>query len=232
MKIAIVEDESYFTGHLTELLQEWRAQEGLENIQITPHKTGESIVEEYKRQGLDYDVVFMDIELDQIDGIETSRRMRQLGYGGAIVFTTNHQEYKYVQQGYDVDALNYLAKPVQLKDIAACMERLKQNTLFRYSYNGVHWSLPHKEILCFESIRHYMKIHTLHADIETSQFKSTVPDLLQQLPKIYVRTHRSYITNMMQVIKIQNNMLHLRNSVVLAIGSHYLDDVLSAFQSF
>ena len=231
MKIAIVEDEHFFTSHLTGLLQEWSTREKLDDLRISPYINGESIVEDYKLRNLDHDVIFMDIELGQMDGVETSRRLRQLGFGGAIVFTTNHQEYKYVQQGYDVDALNYLAKPIHLKDITACMERLKQNTLFRYSYNGVHWSLPHKEILFFESIQHYMKIHTANPDIKTSLFKSTVQDLLQQLPKGYVQTHRSYITNMMQVIKIQNNRLHLRDKTVLAIGSNYLNATLSAFRN-
>jgi len=231
MRVAIVEDEPYFIGHITKLLREWSEKERLENLQIAPYKTGESIIEEYEQRNTDYDIIFMDIGLGQIDGIETSRWLRQSGYGGAIVFITNHQEYKYVQQGYDVDALNYLAKPVQLEDVASCMERLKQNTLFRYTYNGVHWSLPHKEILFFESMQHYMKTHTLHSDIETSLFKSTVQDLLQQLPKFYIRTHRSYITNTMQIIKIQNNMLYLRNNIILPIGNHYLDNVLSTFQS-
>jgi len=162
--------------------------------------------------------------------VETSRRLRRLGYGGAIVFTTNHREYQYVRQGYDVDALNYLAKPVQLKEIAACMERLKQNTLFRYTYNGVHWSVPHKEILFFESIRSYMKIHALTREIEASLFKSNVQDLLQQLPKIYVQTHRSYITNMIHVVKIQGSNLYLRNGDSIPIGKNYLDAVLTAFQ--
>ena len=231
MKIAIVEDQQYFTSYLTELLQEWSEREVLEELQISSYKSGESIIDEYKRRDLDYDVIFMDIELDQIDGVETSRKLRQLGYSGAIVFTTNHQEYKYAQQGYDVGALNYLAKPVQLKEITACMERLKQNTLFRYTYNGVRWSVPHKEILFFESVQHYMKIHTMSQDMKPSLFKGTVPDLLQQLPKIYVQSHRSYVTNMMQVVKIQNNRLHLKNNDVLAIGSNYLNAVLSAFQN-
>jgi len=228
MIVAIVEDEKYFNDMLIATLREWNVRKT--DMVILPFYSGEEIVDQYRVDQSPFDIIFMDIRLGGISGIEASRRLRSLGYENEIVFTTNHTDFEYMQQSHIVRALNYFTKPVTVQNIEYCMDYLSRSRAYTYSFNGKRISVPYKEILCFESRKNYVGIITVFRDDKKLKFKSNMTSVIDQLPDVFVQCHRSYIVNMSHVLKIEEKDIYLRcEKTPLIIGDTFLDNVLQAF---
>lgn len=227
MKIAIVDDEKYFVDEIISLLTTWNTKQL--RLEIFPFLSGEALLEHYNTQHIDFDLIFMDITLGGIDGLDASRKLRARGYENEIVFTTNHQDFKYAQESLRVRALNYYAKPISLQDISVCMENLLHSKAFTYFYNSKRYSVLYKEILFFESKRNYIHLHLINPDSNLPMYKSNMDSLCQKLPNFFVRCHRSFIVNMHHLLKIEDKKLFLRGLYhnPITIGEIFLDDVLN-----
>ncbi len=103
--VAIVDDNKSETEALTSFLKQYGDECG-EKLEITAFKSGFDFLDGYKAV---YDVVFMDIEMPEMDGMSAARRLRQFDGDIAIIFVTNIA--KYAIAGYEVGALDYFLKP-------------------------------------------------------------------------------------------------------------------------
>ena len=106
MHIAIVEDDPATRAQLAEYIQRYTRQYGT-TFQVDTFADGDEIAENYRPV---YDILFMDIEMKHLDGMETARRIRQLDGEVLIIFITNTAQYAI--NGYSVGATDYMLKPV------------------------------------------------------------------------------------------------------------------------
>ena len=193
--------------------------------------SGEEILQIKDQMG--FDIVFLDIKLDGIDGIETAQRLRALGYENAIVFTSNHREYEFVQKGFDVRALNYFAKPITTENIEACMRLLNIGKSHKYLFNGRLSSIPYHEITYFECSRNYIIIHTHRKEPKLPRYKYSMANLAAELPESFVQIHRSYIVNITHIAKIEGRMLYVNSDgkvQKLPISESHLPKVISTMR--
>lgn len=231
MKIAIVEDETIYSLLLTEMLQKWAAN-GM-TIEILSFTNGEELIRQYKQQKITFDVIFLDIKLQGITGLETAKILRELGFQNQIVFITSYQEF--ACRGYDVSAFNYLIKPIQYDEVAACLDKISEASDFCFNYKGELVKLPYNNILCFESEKHYLCIHTINLLLEKipKRFRYSMSQLLnERLPQRFIQCHRSYIVNAFHVMKIKNKTLYMRDGSTLPIGNYYLNEFIERFQKY
>lgn len=105
--IAIVEDEPLFVQQLKEYIGRYEKERG-RRIKITTFADGEDITEDY-RGG--YDIILMDIQMRFMDGMTAAEKIRALDHEVIIMFITNMIQY--AVRGYQVDALDYVVKPVE-----------------------------------------------------------------------------------------------------------------------
>ena len=115
MNIIIVEDEPFCCRHLEECLQNWGKKHSI-CINIVCYKTGKELF--YSDYGK-YHLIFLDIELPGITGMETAQNLRESNYKGQIIFLTAHTEY--VFEGYHVRALDYIMKPILPEKLENCL---------------------------------------------------------------------------------------------------------------
>lgn len=229
MKIALVEDEAVYIRQLSDMLYEW----GSKNIPVTvhPYSSGEDFLEAYRMRQEEFDVIFLDIELGEISGLDVARKLRDNGYDNAIIFATNHPEF--ALNGYDVAAMHYLVKPICYRDIEKCLGKIDQAARFTYYFKGEHVALPFQDILYFESSGHYVHIHTLHSSKAPHPMRINLSDIPDYgLPKHFVQCHRSFIVNLSHVTKIKDKQIYLRGDKVLSIGKNYLDSVIMNFEKY
>lgn len=106
IEIAIVEDEENYRNILQEYLQKYEQEYG-EQIHLSVYTDGDEITENYSAK---YDIIFMDIEMQFMDGMTAARKIREADKGVIIIFITNMAQYAI--QGYEVDALDYVLKPI------------------------------------------------------------------------------------------------------------------------
>ena len=106
MRLAIVEDEKNFANNILGYLQRFQKETGYQ-IETVWFQDGCDIAEEYKS---DFDIILMDIQMRFMDGMTAARKIREADKGVIIIFITNMAQYAI--QGYEVDALDYVLKPI------------------------------------------------------------------------------------------------------------------------
>lgn len=106
IRIAIVEDEEFFVKELTGYLKEYEKEYG-EEFEVTVYRDGDGITASYKAQ---FDIILMDIQMKFVDGMTAAEEIRRVDSEVVIIFITNMTQYAI--RGYEVDALDYVLKPV------------------------------------------------------------------------------------------------------------------------
>ena len=106
IRIAIVEDDSRMEAEIRRYILQY-ARETDQKIEVISFSDGEEITENYK---LEYDVILMDVQMQFMDGITASRQIRERDQDVVIMFITNMAEYAI--HGYEVNALDYVLKPI------------------------------------------------------------------------------------------------------------------------
>ena len=213
LNIAIVEDDIAHAINLQELLIIWASSK--HHINISFFNEGEKLLKSLKNKAI-YDIIFFDIRLGDADGIYVAKKTRELGYDKTIVFTTNYSDR--ALDGYEVNAYRYYIKPVQIRDIKECMGyvlNLAAGECFQYSYYGEIVRIPWKNVICFESTKHYIDIYTTN---KTFNIKHSLKAIQQQCPSFFIRCQRSYIVNKNFIKKKTGNKLLLFNNKVIDIA--------------
>ncbi len=223
MKLCILEDEKQHRELLLRMLQRWE-RENQHTLFIDSYTSGEELME---KEEWNYHVIFLDIQLEAMNGMETARMLRERGYQNDLVFLTAFREY--VFEGYEVQALNYLLKPVEYGKLALCMGYLKekiQDEYFVYRYRNEVAQIPFRKILYFSSSNHSTDIVTADRTYKQAEpFKS----VRKRLPKQFIQCHRTIMVNMYHVMKLQGKEIFLTNREQLPVSVTYLQNIRNAF---
>lgn len=230
--ITILEDEEVYCAQLKKLLKQWGAQKGLQ-LSIRYFTSGEDLLRaDYNEDEL----FFLDINLETMNGIEIAKRLRSNGFQGSIIFLTAFSEY--VFDGYRVQAMNYLLKPITYEKLEDCLKpflKSLRGSYYRYRDNGGLIKIPYNKILAFTAFRHYVDIitqlPTSAADSTPQRFsqKIAMKDLQQQLPDEFVRCHRGVIVNMNKVMSVTCRDVTLIDGSVYPVSESRLQEVREAF---
>ena len=213
IRIAIVEDEVRERAHLRDCLAYMAEKERLE-FDIVEFGSGEAFLGGYQPV---YDIVLMDIELPGINGMETAKALRRLDSFVLLVFVTNMVQY--AVSGYEVDALNYILKPVNRFDFALKMNKAISRTAKR-TEESVQiragkdlYMLPVAAIRYLEVDGHYIVYHTTEGDY--SEY-ITLKEAEKKLNKPYfVRCNRCYLVNLKYVSAVRDDVVQVGRDELL-----------------
>ncbi len=194
MDIAVVDDEKAIREHICGLVEEQQPESRIE-----AYATGEELLTSGKR----FDIVFLDIQMEGMNGIEAARSLREknanLGVEDTVlVFITGIKDY--VFDAFDLYAFQYLLKPIDERKFAEVLERAvreaakkkERRVLFIKSRN---LTLDQSEILYIESRAKKVEIHTTGA-AQAIEIYAAMDELEGQLGENFYRCHRAYIVNM------------------------------------
>ena len=116
-KIAICDDEQNQIDYMASIVASWSAHAG-HNCEIRTFTSAEAFLFEYEEDKA-FDILLLDIEMENMNGIELAKRIRKDHNRAEIIFITSH--FEFVWEGYEVDALHYLTKQIGR---ASCRERV------------------------------------------------------------------------------------------------------------
>lgn len=214
-KIAIVEDNQTALEKLQGYLERY-AQEHKENFDIAAFGDALDFLDSYRRI---YDMVFMDIELPFINGMEAAQRLREIDQQVVLVFVTNMAQF--AVKGYEVDALDYLVKPVHYGDfelkLHRAVSRLKeaQEAILVQRQSGMV-RLKLQEIGYIEVRGHTLIFHTEAGEITGS---GTLHDLESKLRnKGFLRCNKCYLVNQRHIAAVQGYTLVMTKGEELQIS--------------
>ncbi len=194
IRIAVVEDDAE-SRSLTETYLARFARENGEEIRVHAYSDGLDFLNEYRS---DFDVVVMDIELPHLDGIETARRMRRIDSTVQLIFLTNMAQYAI--KGYDVDATDYILKPVgyfvfatKIKKALRAAIRLKDVALTVNDGGGIK-VLRSSRVRYIEVADHNLIFHTEDGIYQKRGTLSETENLLRN--QNFVRCNSCYLINL------------------------------------
>lgn len=203
MKLAVVDDEKKMTDLLSHYISQF-AEEKQISIQISIFHHPNKFLTNYTK---DYDIVLMDIEMPGLNGIETARQLRKMDARVVLMFIKNMAQYAI--NGYEVEAVDYIVKPVSYPDfamkLAKAVRYVKRNEDKRLVLNTqdgvVHISLA--DIYYIEVIRHYLVYHTAAGNYTVRGVLKEMDELLAEYH--FVRSNHCYLVNLKYVEAITGN---------------------------
>lgn len=217
LQIAVCDDEKMFRDYFINRIDEY-----LRNMKISYkiHKfsSGEDLISDASSTA--FDVVFMDISMEGIDGIETAKLLRERKRDICIILVSGHMNY--VLEGYKVMALRYLVKEKLDASFDECMEAvLKQfhlhtdQLLFQFAGGEIY--LTPDEIGMVESRGHKLLFYGPEGEI-----RGQMTEKLDNIEKIlcayeFLRVHKSYLVNMKYITEINHYRLYLSCGMELPV---------------
>lgn len=179
------------------------------------------------------DLLFLDIRMPQLSGIDL---MKILKHPPKVIFTTAHQEY--ALEGYDLDVVDYLLKPIQLDRFLksvhkatqlnyfpeqAAVKEIKQEGFVYFRADRKMVKVMLDDIFFVESMKDYVKINTALGIIVTKQSISSVEDMLPE--HLFIRTHRSFIVSLSKIRSYTSELIEL-DKTEIPIGKLFRNGVL------
>lgn len=171
-----------------------------ENIIIDSFFLGNELIAKIEEDNEDYDCLFLDIDLPDINGIEIAQKIRKLNLETLFVFITSHEEY--MPNAFSVHTFDYLVKPIkqeQLYKVLLNVNKLlgKKNKSLEFTYNRMSYSIPIRDIIYLEKIYRKVKIITYNRDY---YFYSNSKDLVDGLSDDFIRVHASFFVNVEYIV--------------------------------
>lgn len=213
--IAICDDEKYMSDSIRAMAAEFFRGKNTETV-ILQFSCGEELLKCDKS----IDILFLDIQMKGINGMETARKLREHGFQGFLIFITVLKEM--VFQSFEVQAYDYLVKPISKRYFDKTMERLfasmknasEANLLVQKGYESRIISL--EDIVFCEIIDRKIYLHL--ASSETIDFYDRIDNLENKLNGSFFRCHRSFLINLKYLKSYKNGMAYMEGGKEIPVS--------------
>lgn len=213
MSIAIVEDEPMYAKQLEGFLHQYE-KERHETFDIHLFTDGDEIVENYKAQ---FDIILLDIQMRFMDGMSTAKAIREVDTEVIIIFITNLRQYAI--RGYEVDALDYVVKPIsyfafseRLNRAIKRLQKRTQHTIVIKLRGGIA-RIDVEDIYYVESQNHTLIYHVVGKNIESPGTLKNAEDMLSEFD--FYRGNKGYLINLAYVDSVQDGFAVVRGEKLL-----------------
>jgi two-component system response regulator LytT len=221
LRIAICDDESYFRKNLGDFISDYMTEKGI-IYQIDTFSSGK----EFIALGIEmvkYTIVFLDINMHEIDGIMAAKNIREVSKEMFIVFVTAYVNY--TLEGYKVDAIRYLLKDNNnFKDtieecLYAIIEKLNYTIVKKeFNFNEGMKEISLERLLYIESRLHKLEFHVMEDVMKIYTMYETLNTLEDKLEdNDFVRIHQSYLVNLKYIKSVTRYKAVLTNGIELTI---------------
>lgn len=229
-RVAICDDEQKQIEDIEDILLKWGSLRG-HVCRICTFPSGEAFLFAYEEDKA-YDILLLDVKMRNISGIDLARRIRQEDDRAEIIFLTSY--FEFAGEGYDVDALHYLLKPVSEEKLMQVLDKAAEKLAEQpphvvIAFEGSTIKLYEAQILYVESFLHYISIHTAEGEYK---IKENISSFGEKLSNAFFRTHRSYLVSLRHIIRISRTSVTLEGEIELPLARGKYDEINRAYISY
>ncbi len=218
-RIAICDDDQAIGSQIEKVLLKYSKTACLE-IDITVFYSGEELYR-YIESGHGFDLIYLDIEMELMDGLEVGKRIRNTmkDHKTEIVYISAKDGYD--RQLFDVQPLHFIPKPINPKLVIenlnlAMLRADKLGGIFTYRKTIETYKVPIKDIIYFESLGREIRIVTINNE---DTFYGTIEEIFETVTKYqFIKIHRSYIVNYKHIAIFKYDEVIMSNDVRLPIS--------------
>ena len=229
LKIAVCDDEKNICDYIEKRVTDYLAKID-EDAEISVFYDSAPLLEACKKSN-DFDIIFLDIKMKTINGVDCAKLLRENDVNSLIVFVTSSAEY--VFSGYEVKAFRYILKTdlVNAFDriFGECLTELKKNIdkVFPLKTTSVVKNLPLNDILYFESNKRVLIVHTKGED---HSFYGKLDDIEEGLQNDnFIRIHQSFLVNAFKINSVSKTEVTLKNGDILPVSKSRATAVKEAY---
>ncbi len=232
VRIALVDDNKKDLAAMQKYLDTARESGGYDEFTFDPYSDSMEFIENFNGR---YDIVFLDIEMPLLDGMEVAKRLRRIGSDCCIIFITNMPQY--AVQGYEVEALAYLIKPVRFFHFSQVLKRAMERVKKRHSEDKsivINTRqevkvVPSSTIRYIEVESHNLIFHTVEGEFRTRASLKTVEEQLQGMD--FCRCNSCYLVNLRYVDSVVGNAVRIAGDELL-ISRHKKKEFVEMYMKY
>lgn len=229
IKIAIVEDELDMAQDLTRYVNQFFHHNNLD-VQIVHFDTALKLLDDYKYT---YDLIFMDINLPTVNGMDAVKTIRKIDNSVMIIFVTSLAQYAI--KGYEVNAFDFILKPINYYNFSLKMNRAlpilnaKNNKTITISNKTNFKTIEVSTIMYIEVIDHKIVIHTTKGNYDSFDTLNKYIDLLKD--DSFALCNRSYLINLKYVDEVDQKYVYVGDDFLI-ISRPRRKDFIHAFNMY
>lgn len=228
LRIAVIDDEQEEALRIRGMVEQALDSRN-DSADIAVYASAEAFLRTYARGQAD--IIFLDIQMPEMDGMTCAQRIRRTDASVILIFVTSMVQY--AVQGYRVEAMDYIVKPVSPPLLAHSLHRAlkrlgRRKTLTIRASDGLR-SMDADELLYVEALNHQVIVHTQTEEIHCPQTLSAIEAQLKGGG--FFRCHAAFLVNMKHVQHIEGNDLLLAGALI-PISKHRRREFLQAFTAY
>ena len=199
-----------------------------EKAEVSAFESGDELLAVIQKK--QFHIVFMDVYMEGLSGVETSQQLRKLGKNCAIIFTTTSPDH--AMAGYEVSASDYLLKPFLREDVFVALDYAisklpKAQCSLEIVSDRNHLDLPIADIMYIEVFGHECHVHM--ADGAVYSTNQSLKTLEEAVGPDFIRSHKSYLVNAAHILRPAETTFLLKNNESVPIGAEMKAKCRDAF---
>ncbi len=230
MKLALVDDEARQLAQLRDMTASVLAELGMEAERLDTYGSDRDFFAAFEPDA--YDIVILDIYMNDANGIDVARRIREVDTRVALAFCTSSNEFAY--QSYEVDARYYLQKPISRDKVMAMFRRMDLEAIARNRRIRLPdgYRCPLRHILYTEYINHSVSFHLRDQKPHTVYTSHGDVERLLLAHKGFCVINKGCIVNFAQVRRLEGNAFLMQNGESVPIARRRLKEIEAAYTQY
>lgn len=213
-KIAVCDDEKFYREYINKWIMDYFLSKDL-MVHIDLFSDGSEFCSD-RNNFYKYDIIFLDIEMDQMNGMDTAYTIRKFNAEMQIVFITVKIEYSL--EGYKVNAMRFIIKEDLEHSLKECLDAVLQSrrermVTMKFGFIGGERNIMLKDILYIENRSHKLRFVGKAEELYLNKKLNTIEEQLR--PYHFARAHQSYLVNLEYVDKLASYKVYLFDGSVL-----------------
>lgn len=219
IKIAVCDDDINIVAKIEDRLEE-KGRENLLKLAIDAFYSGESLQQSYNN-GERYDIIYLDIEMNTINGIQIAKLIREIDKYVIIVYISSHEEY--LIQLFEVEPFRFLKKPINFKlfdryFMEAYRKIVSSGSYFEYDFKRNSIKILYSDIIYFESRGRCIYIVQKDKEDKFIGKLNYIEEKVAGSNNPFLRIHQSYLVNFHYIKKICFSKIELYDGKILLIS--------------
>lgn len=228
IQIAVCDDEEFFVEDISVIVTKCMKEKNF-LFTVEKYKDARKLVESVTTGEKEYDLLFLDIDMPTMSGVEAAEALRREGYDGIICFVTSHDQYAF--RAYGVEALGYIMKPAQFREVGKLLEKAVIQIFYRFdakeaekvfleiSLQSGKRTIRMDDILYVEKRRNQCVIHMEEGEVVCYESLKSLHERLNQSQFCYC--HQGFVVNFEKIKEVQPTFICLGEGREVPLSRKY-----------